>query len=157
MSHLAVIFSLLPVAFRFTDLFFFLRNVMWVMSTQLIVISTGGICKRLHVSAPSLIWPDNPVTAVLFNACIAKRPRANRAAVAFPACPTLSSAASMVSSSCLGKWSHCPNFYCFQTSHRLISLLLSRAFRGFAGWLPTMLRSTSSLASSPGLQTHFFL
>ena len=39
-----------------------------VMSTQLIGFSIGGICKRFVVAPPSMIWPDNLVTAVLFNA-----------------------------------------------------------------------------------------
>jgi hypothetical protein len=38
------------------------------MSTQLIGFSIGGICKRFVVAPPSMIWPDNLVTAVLFNA-----------------------------------------------------------------------------------------
>ena len=37
------------------------------MSTQLIGFSIGGICKRILVSPPSMIWPVNLVTAALFN------------------------------------------------------------------------------------------
>jgi len=37
------------------------------MSTQLIGFSIGGICKRFLVAPPSMIWPDNLVTAALFN------------------------------------------------------------------------------------------
>jgi hypothetical protein len=40
---------------------------MLVMSTQLIGFSIGGICKRFLVTPPSMIWPDNLVTATLFN------------------------------------------------------------------------------------------
>ena len=38
-----------------------------VMSTQLIGFSIGGICKRILVAPPSMIWPVNLVTAALFN------------------------------------------------------------------------------------------
>ncbi|KAN0103685.1 oligopeptide transporter [Russula decolorans] len=38
-----------------------------VMSTQLIGFSIGGICKRLVVEPPSMIWPENLLMAVLFN------------------------------------------------------------------------------------------
>jgi hypothetical protein len=37
------------------------------MSTQLIGFSIGGICKRFVVAPPSMIWPENLLTAVLFN------------------------------------------------------------------------------------------
>jgi hypothetical protein len=37
------------------------------MSTQLIGFSIGGICKRFVVTPPSMIWPENLLTAVLFN------------------------------------------------------------------------------------------
>jgi len=38
-----------------------------VMSTQLIGLSIAGICKRFVVAPPSMIWPENLLTAVLFN------------------------------------------------------------------------------------------
>ena len=38
-----------------------------VMSTQLIGFSIGGLCKRILVAPPSMIWPVNLVTAALFN------------------------------------------------------------------------------------------
>jgi hypothetical protein len=38
------------------------------MSTTLIGFSIGGICKRVLVSPPSMIWPVNLVSAALFNA-----------------------------------------------------------------------------------------
>ena len=37
------------------------------MSTQLIGFSICGIYRRFLVAPPSMIWPDNLVTAVLFN------------------------------------------------------------------------------------------
>ena len=37
------------------------------MSTQLIGFSIAGIYKRFVVTPPSMIWPVNLVTAVLFN------------------------------------------------------------------------------------------
>ena len=37
------------------------------MSTQLIGFSMAGICKRFVVAPPSMIWPENLLTAVLFN------------------------------------------------------------------------------------------
>ena len=37
------------------------------MSTQLIGFSVAGICKRILVAPPSMIWPANLVTAALFN------------------------------------------------------------------------------------------
>jgi hypothetical protein len=37
------------------------------MSTQLIGYSITGIFKRFVVTPPSMIWPENLVTAVLFN------------------------------------------------------------------------------------------
>ena len=37
------------------------------MSTQLIGVSIGGIFKRIVVAPPSMIWPGNLLTAVLFN------------------------------------------------------------------------------------------
>ena len=37
------------------------------MSTQLIGFSISGICKRILVAAPSMIWPYNLVLAALFN------------------------------------------------------------------------------------------
>ncbi|KAF8493699.1 OPT oligopeptide transporter protein-domain-containing protein [Russula emetica] len=39
-----------------------------VMSTQLIGFSIAGIYKRFVVIPPSMIWPENLLTAVLFNA-----------------------------------------------------------------------------------------
>ena len=38
-----------------------------VMSTQLIGLSVGGIYKRFVVTPPSMIWPENLLSAVLFN------------------------------------------------------------------------------------------
>ena len=38
-----------------------------VMSTQLIGFSIGGLCKRILVAPPSMIWPVNLVMAALFN------------------------------------------------------------------------------------------
>ncbi|KAN0109004.1 OPT oligopeptide transporter [Russula decolorans] len=38
-----------------------------VMSTQLIGFSIGGIFKRFLVAPPSMIWPENLITAVFFN------------------------------------------------------------------------------------------
>ena len=38
-----------------------------VMSTQLIGLSIAGICKRVLVAPPSMIWPSTLVTATLFN------------------------------------------------------------------------------------------
>ncbi|KAI0251736.1 OPT oligopeptide transporter [Lactifluus subvellereus] len=38
-----------------------------VMSTQLIGFSIGGICKRILVAPPSMIWPGNLPVAALFN------------------------------------------------------------------------------------------
>ena len=38
-----------------------------VMSTQLIGFSIGGLCKRILVAPPSMIWPGDLVTAALFN------------------------------------------------------------------------------------------
>lgn len=40
---------------------------MIVMSTQLIGFSIGGIARRFLVQPPSMIWPANLVTCVLFN------------------------------------------------------------------------------------------
>ena len=37
------------------------------MSTQLIGFSVGGIFKRFVVAPPSMIWPENILTAVLLN------------------------------------------------------------------------------------------
>ena len=37
------------------------------MSTQLIGFSMGGLCKRILVAPPSMIWPMNLSTAALFN------------------------------------------------------------------------------------------
>ena len=37
------------------------------MSTQLIGFSIAGICKRFAIAPPSMIWPENLLTAVLFN------------------------------------------------------------------------------------------
>ena len=37
------------------------------MSTQLIGFSIGGVFKRFVVTPPSMIWPENLLTAVLFN------------------------------------------------------------------------------------------
>ena len=37
------------------------------MSTQLIGFSIAGIFKRVVVVPPSMIWPGNLLTAVLFN------------------------------------------------------------------------------------------
>jgi hypothetical protein len=37
------------------------------MSTQLIGFSIGGIFKRFLVAPPSMIWPENLITAVFFN------------------------------------------------------------------------------------------
>jgi OPT oligopeptide transporter protein len=37
------------------------------MSTQLIGFAIGGICKRILVAPPSMIWPDNLVIAALLN------------------------------------------------------------------------------------------
>ena len=37
------------------------------MSTQLIGFSIGGIYKRFAVAPPSMIWPENLLSAVLFN------------------------------------------------------------------------------------------
>ncbi|ESK93734.1 oligopeptide transporter [Moniliophthora roreri MCA 2997] len=38
-----------------------------VMSTQLIGFSIGGICRRILVDPPSMIWPANLVICALFN------------------------------------------------------------------------------------------
>ena len=38
------------------------------MSTQLIGFSVAGIWKRFVVAPPSMIWPENLLMAVLFNA-----------------------------------------------------------------------------------------
>ncbi|VDB95509.1 unnamed protein product [Peniophora sp. CBMAI 1063] len=46
---------------------------MLVMSTQLIGFSIGGICRRFLVSPPSMIWPSNLVSSVLFNTLHAKQ------------------------------------------------------------------------------------
>jgi OPT oligopeptide transporter protein len=38
-----------------------------IMSTQLIGFSVGGICNRILVAPPSMIWPENLPSAALFN------------------------------------------------------------------------------------------
>ncbi|KAI0246238.1 OPT oligopeptide transporter protein-domain-containing protein [Lactifluus subvellereus] len=46
-----------------------------VMSTQLIGFSIAGICKRILVAPPSMIWPETLSAAALFNTLHAKRQR----------------------------------------------------------------------------------
>ena len=53
----------------FLDGFLLLKPDQWlvVMSTNLIGFSIGGLCKRILVTPPSMIWPANLGTAALFN------------------------------------------------------------------------------------------
>ncbi|KAI0247351.1 OPT oligopeptide transporter [Lactifluus subvellereus] len=45
----------------------FVYQWLLVMSTQLIGFSVAGICKRILVAPPSMIWPENLSVAALFN------------------------------------------------------------------------------------------
>ncbi|KAI0245630.1 small oligopeptide transporter [Lactifluus subvellereus] len=45
----------------------FVYQWLLVMSTQLIGFSIAGICKRILVAPPSMIWPENLSAAALFN------------------------------------------------------------------------------------------
>jgi hypothetical protein len=48
------------------------------MSTQLIGFAIGGICKRILVVPPSMVWPANLVSAALLNALHAQETLGSR-------------------------------------------------------------------------------
>ena len=48
------------------------------MSTQLIGFAIGGICKRILVAPPSMVWPDNLMAAALLNTLHAQETSGSR-------------------------------------------------------------------------------
>ena len=69
-THFPVVFLLVSCATTDQWLLF--------MSTQLIGFAIGGICKRILVAPPSMIWPRNLVTAALLNALHAQETLGSR-------------------------------------------------------------------------------
>jgi hypothetical protein len=125
-----------------------------VMSAQLIGFSIGGIFKRFVVAPPSMIWPHTLLTAVLFNTLHDQETSGarTRGGISRKRFFYYVFIGYIFYSQFILPW----KFICAARLLLFLDFLPSylftalSPFRGFAGWLQTMPRSTSSLGSGMG-------